>query len=137
MPRIVARGLERIAVAGGRVARHEDRPAQQSDDLHERGGDPDTDRDPHLAPVREPADADGDRREHRGGQREDREPGADRTLVLAEGRKDIGRRFVEHVRVVEDRAERGERDVRQHGGEDEQDSGELAVHGRSLSEVDW
>ena len=32
----------------------------------------------------------------------------------------VARRLVEHVGVVEDRAERGEADVGQHGGEDQQ-----------------
>ena len=82
----------------------------------------------------EPADADRDRREQRGGQREDREPGADGALVRAEVGQHLARRLVEHVGVVEDRAEGGEANVGQDRGEDQQDSGELRVHDLLLGE---
>ena len=40
--------------------------------------------------------------------------------------EDLARRFVEHVGIVEDRSERGEAHVGEHGREDQQDGGELA-----------
>ena len=54
---------------------------------------------------------------------------------VAEGRENFPGRLVEHVRVIEDRAERGERDVREHRRDDQQRGGEPAVHGRSLWSV--
>ena len=47
----------------------------------------------------------------------------------------LARRLVEHVGVVEDAAEGGEAHVGQHGREDQQGRGELAVHDVSLFEV--
>ena len=68
----------------------------------------------------------------RGGERQDDEPAADRVLVVAEAREHLAGRLVEHVRVVEDAAECGEPQVRQHRSEDEQGRGQLSIHRVSL-----
>ena len=147
VPRIVARGPERVAAAGGdrrvgaggvgRVAGHEDRPPQQADDLDDGRGDPDPHGDAHRARGREAPDADRDRREQRGRQREDREPRADRVLVVAEGGEHPSGGLVEDVGVVEDRAERGERDVREDRREDQQERGESGAHAPSFVVEVW
>src|SRR3954447_20189514 len=130
----VACGAERIGVAVGRVAGHEDRPAQQADDLHGRRGDPDRHGGPHGSTAREPPDAYGDRREQRRGERQDAEPGADGALVGPERGEHLARRLVEHVGIVEDRTEGGEAHVGQDGREDQQGCSALLAHVSSLLE---
>src|SRR4051794_5524814 len=80
----------------------------------------------------QPADADRDRGEEGGRDGHDREPGDDGGLRAAEGGEDLVDRLLEDVRVVEERAEHGERDVGQDGDRDEQGGGQFPVHQLSL-----
>src|SRR5204863_499140 len=118
----------------GSVAEHQDRPAQEAADLHGRCADPDRDGHPHRSTAREPPDADRDRREQRGGERQDAEPGADGALVVPEGGEHLARRLVEHVGIVEDRAEGGEAHIAEDGREDQQACSALVAHVSSLLE---
>ncbi len=110
-----------LLAASDGVAGDEDRPAQQADDLHDRRGDADRHRDPHRAVPPRAA-----RRRSRSGRAAPAESArtvnqrADGALVVAEDGEHLAGRLVEHVGVVEDRAERGEADVGQDGGEDQQ-----------------
>ena len=108
---------------GGRPARHEQRPAEQADDLHDGGGHSGADGPAHRRGVGQAADAQRHRREQRRAEREEQEPGADRALRRPEGRQDLGGGVLEDVRVVEDHAEASEGDVDEHGGGDHRDGG--------------
>ena len=142
LPEHPVRGLEGVLGLGcgggvgaggvGGEAGHEQRPAGQADHLHDGGGDADGHGGAHGPVGRQAPDADRDGGEQGRGDGHDGEPEHDGTLVLAEAGEDLAGGLLEHVGVVEHRAQDGEGGVGQDGGGQQEDGGGLAVHQDSL-----